>query len=119
MDKADSKKVSATSPLKEVNAVDRTLYHKKKRIGDTILRGLIYLCAGFSSILILVIIGYVFSKAIRHFHFIHIYLPHYFAFSTLNLLDSHLAIKFMINTRIIKIIAITKACPYSALLIAI
>ena len=46
MDKADSKEVSATSPLKEVNAVDRTLYHKKKRIGDTILRGLIYLCAG-------------------------------------------------------------------------
>ena len=36
MDKADSKKVSATSPLKEVNAMDRTLYHKKKRIGDTI-----------------------------------------------------------------------------------
>lgn len=35
----------------------------------TILRGLIYLCAGFSSILILVIIGYVFSKAIPHFHF--------------------------------------------------
>ena len=70
MDKADSKKVSATSPLKEVNAVDRTLYHKKKRIGDTILRGLIYLCAGFSSILILVIIGYVFSKAIPHFNII-------------------------------------------------
>lgn len=69
MDKADSKKVSATSPLKEVNAMDRTLYHTKKRIGDTILRGLIYLCAGLSSILILVIIGYVFSKAIPHFHF--------------------------------------------------
>ena len=32
MDKADSKKVSATSPLKEVNAVDLTLYHKNKSI---------------------------------------------------------------------------------------
>ena len=29
MDKADSKKVSATSPLKEVNVVDRTLYSSR------------------------------------------------------------------------------------------
>ena len=105
MDKADSKKVSATSPLKEVNAVDRTLYHKKKRIGDTILRGLIYLCAGFSSILILVIIGYVFSKAIPHFHFKNLIEPMSQLMNPEGLLGN------IINTLYIVVGTLLFACP--------
>ena len=105
MDKADSKKVSAMSPLKEVNAVDRTLYHKKKRIGDTILRGLIYLCAGFSSILILVIIGYVFSKAIPHFHFKNLIEPMSQLMNPEGLLGN------IINTLYIVVGTLLFACP--------
>lgn len=105
MDKADSKKVSATSPLKEVNAVDRTLYHRKKRIGDTILRGLIYLCAGFSSILILVIIGYVFSKAIPHFHFKNLIEPMSQLMNPEGLLGN------IINTLYIVVGTLLFACP--------
>ena len=105
MDKADSKEVSATSPLKEVNAVDRTLYHKKKRIGDTIPRGLIYLCAGFSSILILVIIGYVFSKAIPHFHFKNLIEP------MSQLLNPEGLLGNIINTLYIVVGTLLFACP--------
>ena len=105
MDKADSKKVSATSPLKEVNAMDRTLYHTKKRIGDTILRGLIYLCAVFSSILILVIIGYVFSKAIPHFHFKNLIEPMSQLMNPEGLLGN------IINTLYIVVGTLLFACP--------
>ena len=85
--------------------MDRTLYHKKKRIGDTILRGLIYLCAGFSSILILVIIGYVFSKAIPHFHFKNLIEPMSQLMNPEGLLGN------IINTLYIVVGTLLFACP--------
>lgn len=85
--------------------MNNSLFNKKKRFLDSLLTFLIYLCAFFSSGLILVIIAYVFTKGIPHFSFKNI-IEAQSALSNPNGLLGNI-----INTLYIIIVTLLLACP--------
>ena len=50
--------------VNEFSEVKNSIYGKHVRTSDIILKGLIYLCAGFSIALLIGIMGYVFVRGI-------------------------------------------------------
>lgn len=82
-----------------------SLYHKQTRISDIVLKVLIYVCTLFSCGLILIIIGYVFSKAIPHFHFSYLTHVHSARGGTDGILGN------IVNTLYIILTTLLIACP--------
>lgn len=82
-----------------------SLYHKQTRISDIVLKALIYVCTLFSCGLILIIIGYVFSKAIPHFKFSYLTHVHSARGGTDGILGN------IVNTIYIILTTLLIACP--------
>lgn len=82
-----------------------SLYHKQTRISDIVLKVLIYVSTLFSCGLILIIIGYVFSKAIPHFQFSYLTHVHSARGGTDGILGN------IVNTLYIILTTLLIACP--------